>query len=88
MTKKIKNIGIDINKRKCVVCVMDDKGKILEETAYDNTLADARVCRQDEKKVRQEACDCHNSCCKQDDANYLGHADYQGTVQVTQCTKI
>ena len=40
--KRMRNIGIDISKRKCVVCVMDDKGKILEETAYDNTLEDAR----------------------------------------------
>ena len=38
----MKNIGIDISKKKCIVCVMDDKGKILEETAYDNTLADAK----------------------------------------------
>ena len=38
----MRNIGIDISKKKCVVCVMDDKGKILEETAYENTLADAK----------------------------------------------
>ena len=31
-----RNIGIGISKRKCVVCVMDDKGRIQEETAYDN----------------------------------------------------
>ena len=40
--KRMKNIGIDISERKCVVCVMDGKGRILEETAYDNTLADAK----------------------------------------------
>ena len=38
----MRNIGIDISKRKCVVCVMDDKGRILEETTYDNTLEDAK----------------------------------------------
>ena len=38
----MRNIGIDISKRKCVVCVIDDVGMILEETAYDNTLADAK----------------------------------------------
>ena len=27
---------------KFIVCVMDDKEKILEETTYDNTLADAK----------------------------------------------
>ena len=52
----MRNIGIDISKKKCIVCVMDDKGKILEETAYDNTLADAvrkdRVCMQNERRIR------------------------------------
>ena len=38
----MRNIGIDISKEKCIVCVMDDKGKILEETAYGNTLEDAK----------------------------------------------
>ena len=38
----MRNIGIDISKKKCIVCVMDDKGKILEETAYENTLADTK----------------------------------------------
>ena len=47
----MRNIGIDISKRKCVVCVMDDKERILEETVYDSTLEDARVCRQ---TTRQE----------------------------------
>ena len=40
--KRMRNIGIDISKKKCVVCVMDDKGKALEESAYENTLADAK----------------------------------------------
>ena len=36
VTQQTRNIGIGISKRKCVVCVMDDKGRIQEETAYDN----------------------------------------------------
>ena len=40
--KRMRNIGIDISKTKCIVCVMDDKGNILEESAYENTLADAK----------------------------------------------
>ena len=42
MIKRMRDIGIDINKRKCVVCVMDNVGRMLEETAYDNTLANAK----------------------------------------------
>ena len=39
------------------VCVMDDKGRMLEETAYDNMLADAkeftgRMKREYDKKWR------------------------------------
>ena len=40
--KRIKNMRIDISKKKFIVCVMDDKEKILEETTYDSTLADAK----------------------------------------------
>ena len=54
----MRNIGIDISKKKCIVCVMDDKGKILEETAYDNTLADARefACRMKEEYGKKRQC--------------------------------
>ena len=38
----MRNIRTDVGKKKFIVCVMDDKEKILEETAYDNTLADAK----------------------------------------------
>ena len=38
----MKNMRIDISKKKFIVCVMDDKEKILEETTYDSTLADAK----------------------------------------------
>jgi transposase len=39
----MKNIGIDIGKKKCFICVMDEKGTILEESNYDNTLQDAEI---------------------------------------------
>ena len=32
-----KNIGIDIEKRKCVTCVMDADGTMLTESRYHNT---------------------------------------------------
>ena len=35
---KEKDIGIDIGKRKCVTCVMDADGTVLEESWYHNTL--------------------------------------------------
>ena len=37
----MKNIGIDIGMKTCVVCIMDEKKNVLEETAYPNTLKDA-----------------------------------------------
>ena len=40
--KRMRNIRTDVGKKKFIVCVMDDKEKILEGTAYDNTLADAK----------------------------------------------
>ena len=56
--KRMKNIGIDISKKKCVVCVMDDKGKILEESAYENTLVDAKefACRMKKEYGRKGQC--------------------------------
>ncbi len=39
----MKSIGMDIGKKKCFVCVMDEKGIILEESGYDNTLHDANA---------------------------------------------
>ena len=56
--KRMRNIGIDISKKKCIVCVMDDKGKILEEAAYENTLADAKefACRMKKEHGRKGQC--------------------------------
>ena len=31
----------DASKKRCVACVINDKGKILEESTYENTLTDA-----------------------------------------------
>ena len=39
--KEIKSIGIDIGKKKCVVCVMDSDGTVLEESSYDNQYDEA-----------------------------------------------
>ncbi len=39
----MKSIGIDIGKRKCAVCVMDEKRSVLYETEYPNTFADAKA---------------------------------------------
>ena len=40
--EKVKSIGIDIGKRRCVVCVINQDGTILEEAGYDNTYGAAR----------------------------------------------
>lgn len=37
----MKYIGNDIGKNKCIVCIMDDNGTILEKTSYNNTFEDA-----------------------------------------------
>ena len=36
------NIGIDIGKGKCIVCVVDGKGNVLGRASYKNTLEDAK----------------------------------------------
>ena len=38
----MRNIGIDIGKGKCIVCVVDGKGNVLERASYKNTLEDAK----------------------------------------------
>ena len=40
--ERVKSIGIDIGKKRRVVCVIDRSGMILEETGYDNTYGAAR----------------------------------------------
>lgn len=41
--ENLKNITVDIGKKKCVVCIMDENGTILDETSFDNTLNDASL---------------------------------------------
>ena len=56
----MRSIGIDIGKKKCVACIMDASGKILEETSYDNTKKDAeKFAKHMKKKYRrcQAACE-------------------------------
>jgi len=40
------SIGIDIGKRKCDVCVIDQRGNVLQRAKYPNTVADARTFAQ------------------------------------------
>ena len=40
--ERVKSIGIDIEKKRCVACVIDRNGTILGETGYDNTYSAAR----------------------------------------------
>lgn len=55
----MKSIGIDIGKRKCVVCVIDHKGNVLERTSYNNTLHDATVVAKDLKRKHRR---CQAAC--------------------------
>ena len=36
--ERMRNIGIDIGKGKCIVCVVDGKGNVLERASYKNTV--------------------------------------------------
>ena len=50
-------IAVDIGKRKCVVCITDKNGSILEETKYDNTLQEAeRFASNLDKKYDNRKC--------------------------------
>ena len=35
----MKSTGIDIGKRRCIVCIMDRNGTVLEEAGYEDTYA-------------------------------------------------
>lgn len=39
----MKSIGIDIGKKRCFYCVLNEEGMELEESSYANTVADARA---------------------------------------------
>ena len=55
----MKNIGIDIGKKKCFICVMDEKGDILEEFDYDNTSHGAETFA---KMMNKKYTECHAVC--------------------------
>ena len=56
---EVKSVGIDIGKRRCIVCIMNEDGFIVERTGYDNTLEDARKFAQ---KIRQKYGKCNAAC--------------------------
>ncbi|MFQ5782182.1 MAG: IS110 family transposase [Nitrosopumilus sp.] len=41
--ENLKNIAVDIGKKKCAVCITDEYGTILEETIFENTLKAASL---------------------------------------------
>ena len=55
----MKSIGIDVGKRRCIVCIMNEDGSIMERTGYDNTLEDATKFA---KKIKQEYGECKAAC--------------------------
>ena len=60
--ERMKNIGIDIGKGKCIVCVMDGKGSVLERTSYVNTLASAKEFARRMKKEYGGKGRCRAAC--------------------------
>ena len=55
----MKSIGIDIGKRRCIVCTMDRNGAVLEEAGYENTYAAATAFA---RKARREYGKCQAAC--------------------------
>ena len=55
----MKNVGIDIGKKKCFICVMDEKGDMLEEFDYDNTSHGAETFA---KMMNKKYTECHAVC--------------------------
>ena len=55
----MKSIGIDIGKRRCIVCTMDRNGTVLEETGYENTYAAADAFA---RKAKREYGKCQAVC--------------------------
>ena len=58
----MRSIGIDISKKRCIVSVMDGKGRILEETACDNTLEDAKEFAGRMKRKYDRKGQCRAAC--------------------------
>lgn len=55
----MRSIGIDIGKKKCVVCVVDGKGRVLERTSYNNTRSEAEAMARDMKRKHRR---CQAAC--------------------------
>ena len=50
----MKSIGIDIGKKRCIVCTMDRNGTVLEEAGIRERLRRGnRVCKEGKKGVRE-----------------------------------
>lgn len=64
-----KSIGIDIEKRQCVVCVLDEKGNKLKEQTYDNTLA---VVKKFAKQLKRKYCS-YQAACKYAESIWIKH---------------
>ena len=58
----MRNIGIDIGKGKCIVCVVDGKGGVLERVSYKNTLEDAKEFARRMKKEYGGKGRCQAAC--------------------------
>ncbi len=57
------NIGIDIGKKKCDVCVVDGNGKVLETGQYPNTASDAgKFAQKMAHKYAGKAKKCRAAC--------------------------
>ena len=44
------NVGIDVHKRRCVVAIKDDSGKLLERATFENNAAETAGFAEDIKK--------------------------------------
>ena len=62
MRERMRNIGIDIGKGKCIVCVVDGKGSVLERASYKNTLEDAKEFARRMKKEYGGKGRCQAAC--------------------------
>ena len=55
----MRSIGIDIGKRRCIACIINEDGIVLKRTGYNNTLEDATKFAQ---KIKQEYGECKAAC--------------------------
>ena len=60
--ERMRNIGIDIGKGKCIACVVGGKGNVLERASYKNTLEDAKEFARRMKKEYGGKGRCQAAC--------------------------